>query len=54
MSLADELDAPAGRGGRPLATLSKVDLPAPLGPSRAYTDPSGTTSETPCTTSMRP
>ena len=38
----------------PLATLSKVDLPAPFGPRSAYTDPSATANETPWTTSMRP
>ena len=39
---------------RPLMTLSKVDLPAPLGPRRANTLPAGMARSTPWSTSMRP
>ncbi len=38
----------------PEASLSVVVLPAPLGPSRATTDPRGTVKDTPRSTSMRP
>ena len=39
---------------RPLITLSRVDFPAPLGPSSANTLPGGTTRSTPWSTSIRP
>ena len=38
----------------PLATFSVVDLPAPLGPSRASTPPSCTARSMPCRTSICP
>ena len=39
---------------RPLATFSVVLLPAPFGPSSAYTVPGGIVMFTPCSTSMLP
>ena len=51
--VADQHLAGVGRI-RPLMTLSRVDLPAPLGPRRANTLPGGTTRSTPWSTSMRP
>ena len=38
----------------PEQICSVVDLPAPLGPSSAKTDPTGTARVTPCSTSIRP
>ena len=38
----------------PLATLSVVDFPAPLGPSRASTSPVETARSMPCSTSIWP
>ena len=36
----------------PLMQLSKVDLPAPLGPMMATMSPSATSKEMPCNTSL--
>jgi len=47
---ADRFDA-VGRI-RPHATFSVVVLPAPLGPSNATTAPAGTSTSTPCSTSI--
>jgi len=54
ISTPPKVTVPAVGTSAPLATLSNVDLPAPFGPSRANTDPSGTSSDTPWTTSIRP
>src|SRR5262245_3454720 len=44
---------PAGRSTPPTAS-TRLDLPAPLGPSRAVTSPGGMSIETPCTTGRPP
>src|SRR5690606_10568060 len=36
----------------PDTTFSSVDLPAPLGPRSAVTEPAGTVSDTPCNTTV--
>ena len=44
--LAGDDDAPASGASRPAITRSSVDLPEPLGPSSAVSEPSCTSSET--------
>ena len=39
---------------RPMTESSRVDLPAPLGPTTAMIRPASTSSETPCSAWARP
>src|SRR5690606_4487404 len=45
---------PADGASAPVSTRSSVVLPEPLGPSTPTTAPRATSSETPCSTSVRP